>query len=90
MLLMKLSNQCWQWRCQGDIGRGAMSLPSHAGDGTAKSCWRWHCRGNVGHGVMSLSSLASDGAAEATLVMALPRRCWSLHYRVLLEMTLLR
>jgi hypothetical protein len=37
------------------LGRGAMSLPSHASDGTtevtwpwrdvgAESCWRWFCR----------------------------------------------
>jgi hypothetical protein len=30
----------WQWCYQGNIGRGTMSLLSHAGDGAAESCWR--------------------------------------------------
>jgi hypothetical protein len=27
---------CWWWRCRGDVGRGVISLSSHAGDGVAK------------------------------------------------------
>jgi hypothetical protein len=30
---------CWRWRCRGDVGRDAMSLPSHAGDGAVKVTW---------------------------------------------------
>jgi hypothetical protein len=26
---------CWQWRCQGDVSHGVMSLPSHVSDGVA-------------------------------------------------------
>jgi hypothetical protein len=64
---------CLRWCCQGDIGRGAMSLLSHACDGAAEetwpwrdvaveSCWRWHCRGSASHGVMSRPSYADNGA----------------------------
>jgi hypothetical protein len=28
---------CWQWCYGGDVSRGAMSLPSHAGDGATES-----------------------------------------------------
>jgi hypothetical protein len=28
---------CWRWRYQGDVGHGVISLPSHAGDGTAEA-----------------------------------------------------
>jgi hypothetical protein len=68
MLLMALPRQ---------LDRGAMSLSSHAGDGSVKatlprrdigveSCWRWCCRRDVGRGMMSLPSHAGDGAVEAT------------------------
>jgi hypothetical protein len=30
----------WRWCYRGNIGRGTMSLLSHAGDGATESCWR--------------------------------------------------
>jgi hypothetical protein len=53
----------------GDIGRGVLSLPSHAGDGVTEVMLvvvRCHCRVML---AMSLPSLAGDGAIEATLLM---------------------
>jgi hypothetical protein len=29
----------WRWRCRGDVGHGAMSLPSYASDDTADPRW---------------------------------------------------
>jgi hypothetical protein len=37
MSVMALSSQCWQWRYQGDIGRGVMSLSSLADDSANKA-----------------------------------------------------
>jgi hypothetical protein len=56
-----------QWHCRGDVGRGTMSLSSHAGDDIVISCWQWHCRGGVSRGVMLLPHLVVDGAVEVTL-----------------------
>jgi hypothetical protein len=30
MPAMVLPSHCWQWRCRGNVGRGALSLASHA------------------------------------------------------------
>jgi hypothetical protein len=57
MMVMALSRR---------LGRGAMSLPSHAGDGTTESCWQCRCQVDVDHSAMSLPSHAGDGAVKAT------------------------
>jgi hypothetical protein len=36
MLVTALLSQCCLWRCQGDIARGVMSLPSRIGNGIAE------------------------------------------------------
>jgi hypothetical protein len=41
------------------LGRGAMSLLNHGGDGAIESCWWWCCRVVL---VMVLMSHAGDGA----------------------------
>ena len=33
------SESCWQRCCRDDVGRGMMSLLSHAGDGAAEVTW---------------------------------------------------
>jgi hypothetical protein len=37
----------WRWRCRGDVGRSAMSIPSHAGDVATEvmlAIARYRCR----------------------------------------------
>jgi hypothetical protein len=31
------AESCWRWHCRNDVGHGAMSLPSHAGDNAAEA-----------------------------------------------------
>jgi hypothetical protein len=31
------AKSCWWWHCRGDVGRGVMSLPCHAGDDIAEA-----------------------------------------------------
>jgi hypothetical protein len=55
------------------LGRGAMWMRSHAGDGSTESCWWWCCRGILATAryryrvilTMVQSSHAGDGAAES-------------------------
>jgi hypothetical protein len=57
---------CRRWRCRGDVGRGAMSLLRHAGDGAAEVTLAVaQCRCQVML-TTTLSSHATDGAADAT------------------------
>jgi hypothetical protein len=59
------AQSCWQRLCQGDVGRGAISMSSHTGDGTAESYWRWRCQGNL---------VAAWCRCRVMLVMALSRQ----------------
>jgi hypothetical protein len=48
----------------GQLGRNAMSMSSHAGDGAAESCWRF------GWATMLTLNPTGDDAAKSTLTMA--------------------
>jgi hypothetical protein len=39
--MLQASESCWQRCCRDDVGRGMMSLLSHAGDGAAEVTWLW-------------------------------------------------
>jgi hypothetical protein len=74
--MLQAPKSCWQRCCREDVGRDAMSLPSHASNGAvevtwlwrnvdAESCWRWYCRGNLA---------TARCWCRVMLAMMLPRR----------------
>jgi hypothetical protein len=73
------AESCWQWYCQCDVGRDAMSLPRLPCDAVAEvtlNMARCRCRVML---MMRLPSHVGDDDADATLVATLPRTMLTWH-----------